>query len=390
MAHIFYFGILICAACVGLRRAVWRRLKSGSDAWLVVAFFVVLILPAMKIDTAEKSEQEKRTLAAYRPLVQDGRLNADYGKDFEAWFGDHFLGRNKLVEYHSFIKSKIGSPSKALVLVGENEWLFFKGDDGVNNYRNVTEFSADELSRMTDYVASIDAWCRREGKKFVFLIAPDKHRVYGRYYPTSIRKVRDDSQSRTEQFVAHLRKTTSITVVYPRASLLAASEAPLYYKHDTHWAPEGAFIGYRALMASLGVEPPPGVASCFEQAEEKRFVGDLVAMLRGWNAPDETLYKEPRLAAAYMLSNPDADWDTPIDLAWKGSAGGGRIFLLRDSFATALLPFLADTFGSGEVRWRGEVLPEDLPIMRADSDYVVLEIVERGLPLLQGWTFPKE
>ena len=79
------------------------------------------------------------------------------------------------------------------------------------------------------------------------LILPDKNRVYGEYYPDSIKKMAQ--KGRGEQTYQFLYNKGTIDVIYPLNELLAEKKKNLlYYKNDTHWNPLGAFIAYRQLI----------------------------------------------------------------------------------------------------------------------------------------------
>jgi hypothetical protein len=60
---------------------------------------------------------------------------------------------------------------------------------------------------------------------------------------------------RAERITDYLSEKVGINIIYPMAEMLAAKPYwELYWPLDTHWNNAGAFIGYQAMLKSLGLE----------------------------------------------------------------------------------------------------------------------------------------
>ncbi|MBP5216179.1 MAG: hypothetical protein J6039_06490, partial [Alphaproteobacteria bacterium] len=86
--------------------AKFKLLENNSriDIVFVIVFAVLLFIPMSRISTAEKSMQENRMLAKYKPLLTTKGLNLQYGTDFEKWFNDRFFGRKEMLQLYSAVK----------------------------------------------------------------------------------------------------------------------------------------------------------------------------------------------------------------------------------------------------------------------------------------------
>ena len=81
------------------------------------------------------------------------------------------------------------------------------------------------------------------------------------------------------------------------------------------------------------------------------------------------------------------------DLHCTNNQGQGRIFVLRDSFANAMSPFLNATYNMTDYKWRYNLQKSDLKyIQDSNVDTVMLIMVERKLSMNQllNLSFPKE
>ena len=62
----------------------------------------------------------------------------------------------------------------------------------------------------------------------------------------------------------------------------------------------------------------------------------------------------------------------------------------RDSFFSAIVRYFNNTFNSIRYYWRYNITYEDLEYIKNNSDIIILEMVERNLPSLLKYEFPKE
>ncbi len=358
--------------------------QSRIDIVFVGVFFALLFIPMLHINTADKSTRENRMLAKYVPLFQNGKINNAYGKNFETWFNDRFFGRDKVIKRYGKLQDLFRDGNKN-VLVGEDNWLFYKGDNSIVNFRNATLYTDSELKQITQYLSNIQDWCEKNNKKFVFFIAPDKHRIYGEFYPSYIIKERPDSESKTQQLLTYLNKNTNIRVLYPINELKQHKENLIYYKHDTHWTEMGSYIGYTEIMKNLGEEP----IILNERTSQVRSTYDLSHMYPEVDEEDETDYIIPKLNIQYKCT-PTHDFANRIDKTCLNAEKTQSVILFHDSFSRAMLPYFTNSFNTVSTRWRRNMTKDDLIYMKENADIVILEVVERYVPLLADLSFPKE
>ena len=362
------------------------------DIGFIIVFFVFLFVPMMKISDAEVSENEKRVLAKYPNLFMENQFNKNFTSEFDTWFSDRFNGRKKLIRLHSKLKKKIDSAgSDPRVLYGEEGWLFYKGDNSLDNFQNKTIFTDEELKIIAKYLSGIDAWAKQNGKSFYYLIAPDKNKIYGEYI-TSLKKIRQNEDSRANQLVRYLKENTTVNVIYPYQSLLKNKEKGLlYYKQDTHWNDFGAYLAYKELMETIKNEHRN--VSSLVASKNKKILherGDLSQMINYAIAKDESEYLEPEIIDyATCVYNSD-DKDETKGLKCKNNQKKIRMITFRDSFSSALKRYYNNTFGVAKYEWRWNITAQDLESIKKNFDIIILETVERYIPSLLPLKFPED
>ena len=370
----------------------FKEKTSRIDIVFVTVFFVLLFIPMMKISDAEKSDKENRMLAKYVPFIKEGQINLKYSTNFESWYNDHFFGRDFLINIYNFLEKKI-NPNRGNknVLVGQDGWLFFKGDNSIENFQNVKLFSPEELQRAAHYLASIDEWARKNGKEFYYVICPDKNKIYGEYFPSSIYKTKPDSQSRAHQLIQYLRGKTQVKVLYLADALKSHKEdGLLYYKNDTHWNSLGSYIGYLEVMKEIQKNNSQlPVLTNLTWKETTHPKGDLTNLL-GSSAQD--------LETRYLVSGIAPVQDCKVlrqqgaqkDMFCRNPQGKLRLSIRGDSFSTALLDYLRHSFNETLSYRRYNFTKQDLEDIKKNSDVIILETVERFIPQSVAPVFPVE
>ncbi len=373
-----------------LSRCKAGRQSHFSDIVFVLFFFLVLYIPASRISSAEKSEQENRMLAQYPKLMQNGRINQQFGTQFESWFNDHFRGRKELIGFYNKIKGGL-APGRGndKVLVGKEDWLFYKQEGSLENYANATDIPPFILQRGATYIQEAQEWCNKHHKAFLYVIAPDKSKIYGEYFRYVI-QARPDTCGRGQQFINHVHQTTPAQAVYLREQLLQNKDKGLlYWKNDTHWSELGAYYGYLEIMEKLQLEP----LQITDWKNSHIPLGDLGKMYDNKGVDYQKItYKSPvfnrtftrEIRPAYNSASGIVEYTNPQPLHQL------RLFVLRDSFSSSLGNYFAQTFSKVTMHWKSCFSAEDLTRIKNDYDIVIIENVERAVPNTFSQPFPKE
>lgn len=236
-------------------RNIWEFIKKVSipDVIFLIVILILFILPNTKFDKKKYEFIEKRPLATLPKLIVDGKINKEFGKQFESFYNDRFRKRSVCIDRNLAIKAFINCRKEnALEIEGENKWLFYKADNSVANFQNKVLFSDTELLKIKRNLDILNAWCRKNNIKLIVIIPPDKNRIYGEYYPKHIKKV--NPKSRVELLREYMSENSNIEIIYPVEQMFERKrldDEPLYYYSDTHWTPSGAYVAYNEILKQI-------------------------------------------------------------------------------------------------------------------------------------------
>ena len=190
--------------------------------------------------------------------------------------------------------------------------------------------------------------------------------------------------------VAYLAENSNIEVIYPKNELLAnISIGPLYYKTDTHWTDLGAFVSYQKLTSTLKnyfplIELLPPLSQLNFSYILSQGNGDLADMsaLKGelfdWKIDFPIINR-----VSYASPEPN-----PRMIITKHSNPIlPKAIIYRDSFFSALLPFMANNFSQAYYLWDSNL--NSIFIKQQQPNVVILEIVERMIGTLLNIPEPK-
>jgi hypothetical protein len=313
----------------------------------------------------------------------ENRALAAWDEGVFTWFADHFGLRSSLVRLNSAVRYLgLGESPSPSVIRGRDGWLYYGESDAVEDFISRTPLTAGEVEAWTKTVVRSRDWLRARGAAYVFTIAPDKHVVYPEHMPASLRPV---SPSRRMDQVLDAVAGTGVAVDLRPAIETAKARERVYHLTDSHWNARGALVAYQEIVAAVRAQdpavPPAWKRSDFEPAERQTGGLDLARMIglnRSLLETDLMLVpKRPRLAK--VLDPPGADFSSQAGRLVTAIPDSDlpRAVVFRDSFTTALVPFLAEHFSRAVFLWQKDFVPEQ--VIEEGADVVIYEIAGRQL-----------
>ena len=302
-------------------------------------------------------------LTEFPAIKTEEGINQGFLAQLQSYVNDRFFLRQKLITMDRRISHAMGVSCEDKVIAGKDGWLFFA--DTLGDYTGTDLMGSRELFSAASNVALMDEYCRKTGKEFTFIIAPNKNSLYGQFMPDY------GVTAKTSNAKVFHNLLDQLGVDY--VDLFAAFgeiKEPLYFAHDSHWNSKGAALGADLINRSFGK------ATNYFGGDFSKTVlheGDLYAMVfPGAEDPETDPVYGGQLNFAFTskATQPDA-----INLSTEG-AGNGKLLCYRDSFGMLLFPYLADSYTSAKF---SRLVNYDLT---GDADYVAIELVERNLRYL--------
>lgn len=344
---------------------------------------IILVLPITKIDDKNDSKFENRRLNAKPTLYSNNIFNYEYGRKFENWLSDHFRGRERIFKIYNSIENKLANRlENKIALEGKDGWLFYKGDYSVKNYQNLNNFSVVQMENIKNRLEAKRNYCKSLGIDYYVLIAPDKNQVYPEYFPDAYNRI--GKEGRGTQLYNYLKKNSTINIVYPLNELKEAkNNYEVYYRNDTHWNSVGAYYGYVALFDLIHNNYNNLEKQNLEDFSIKRrkYNGDLQNMLRLQEREYDTLFVTRLRSNNYKQINSKNIEGITVQkgrpIVFTDSNLPYSVIVFRDSFTTALIPYISYQFGHVEYFWTRDFEKNKHYLNKKRPNIVIEECVER-------------
>ena len=356
------------------------------DRLLIGVFMTMLLVPLVAFGAGlgtRPTEFDADRLHA-KPAFVSMTAVPQFVASWLDYFGDHFGLRRALIRGHAVLTARVlhVSPSPT-VIMGRDGWLYYADDSALEDYESAELMTDDELEAWRQSLVDTRDWLRTQGVQFVFMVVPDKHVIYPEHMPATIHRLH--AAFRGAQLVDYLQAHSDLCLVdTTRALLERKPNERLYSTTDTHWNDRGVYVGYDALLrqagrAVQGVTPLPRTA--FAQVERDEPGGDLAAML----GLDDVLREHdlaldpivPRRARLLEPGDLHEGYEVARVVTEVSDPRLPKAVIFRDSFMSAMVPFLSEHFSRAVYLWQNDV-DRDL-VLRERPTLVILEIVGRRL-----------
>lgn len=351
-------------------------MKKLGHILFIGAILLACAVPAVGVFILGPSSAAGNEILSPAPRLTtpDGSFNLEFLSDAADWFSDHFAFRQELVTAEAVMKSSLFATSAQTdVALGRDGWLYYA--ETLDDYTGADAFTPRQAWCAARSLALAQDYVEARGGVFTFTIAPNKISLYPQFAPAGL--------DRAEITAADLlvEQLTIQGVHYTDLfGPFSQEDEVLYHQLDSHWTNKGAALGHDLLMQGLGLS-----GSAWEKPGEYRLThrGDLYEML--YPASD-------KLDRQFEFEKPLAfEYATPIrsvdDLRIQTVSGSANppLLMFRDSFGNALHALMAESFSEAVF---SRVMPYNMPMMeQVGAKYVVVELVERNLPLLAQGSF---
>ncbi len=341
----------------------------------IAIFVAVCAVPMMGMVFGYKNiSAEKRALPKMPSISSQGGINTKFTQEFDNYFTDNFAFRPAFITADAFIHSRLfGESVSQKVIVGKEGWLFFQPTQ--DNYTGANLLSDNEIYRICKTLEIQQMYLNQQGIDFVFTVAPNKSSIYGQFMPD--RYVVMSEQSNADKLYAELNKRGINHVNLHE--VLENPKDQIYHKLDSHWNNKGALAAYNALLSKIADNNNEFDFNKYQGVEpdlEMSWNGDLSGMLYPAANIKDWQY-DYGIQIDYTSARPIKSLEE-LTIKTKCENADFNLYMLRDSFANALIPMMSNEFATAVY---SRATPYDYGILKQDNiDMVMLEIAERNLP----------
>jgi len=366
-----------------------RRLNGVSIALFLLVINLPMIgsvLPREPVETTDGViEAPAMPRSVGEAIGYPGNLRRYYNRGFG--FRESLITVSANLRYAVFGRS----PSRD-VLEGSDGWLFLASEGVIDDWMRTSPMSDAELDRWADAVAERQRVCEQRGVRYVLVIGPNKHTIYGEHLPTALRQA--EVPSRLDQLAARLKERgLADCLVDPRAAMRREADAfRLHHKTDTHWNALGAYVAYRELNRRLWPAEARLALSDLSLTNQLGGAGDLARMMGLKPRFAEELWSIEFAESVKVTGDAIDDLRFPDGkhsdrrVTHASPAPHGSALVFHDSYGRAMIEYLARDYQTATFLVAPSFNAATIEQHRPD---VVIEIlVERrlfNLPIEQ-WT----
>ena len=320
-------------------------MKSKKYSVFLTVLFLVFIfgfaIAFWLVPDRSFSEQENRYLAQLKAPTLRTLKSGQFMEDFEDYVIDQFPLRDRWIQAKAWSERALGKQ--------ENNGVYL-GTDGQTLFAQYT--APTDLAKR---VANVNALADNAGVPVTFALVPDKSYVWAARLPANA-PLTDDGSAASEAASLCSDKVQWIDLY----GLDWGDDS--FYRTDHHWSTMGAALAYQVLETALtgSAVLPDGPL----KLESDSFYGTTWSSAgAGWVKPDSiytwvdgdgftvtayhtgaaqpgVLYDRSKLAVKDKYSM-FLGGNQPLCVISSPEASGGKLLVIRDSYADSLAPFLA-------------------------------------------------
>lgn len=374
-----------------------KKIMNGIFSAL---FLLALLAPLCALDLrpSGKSATENRSLAEFPQMIdQRGKISVHEVFSFESWFNDHIGFRSACSEAVAKAMLNVfhSSPSTQ-VHIGRSGWYYYTLDNNLQIPFGLFPLGERTLQNIAACQESIRTDLEEMGISYILVITPSKASIYPEYVCSRGLTVRETP---IDTLTAYLRAHTGVNIVNTKPALLdaKANGEQVYHKTDTHWNTLGSYTGFLSIADTVEQVTGKSLAEFELTYQSSERSGDLYGLMhaRGFMEPEtvtECVISSPLATKAEdpalydelkrIQNQPGSGWQGPIEIRRNDSAQG-TILLFGDSFFGPdfhMSDYFAECYGETVLIRCITAYREAIRLV--SPDVVIMEITERGIPLL--------
>lgn len=287
------------------------------------------------------------------------------------------------------------------VFIGKEDWLYLGEQYGktVSRNRSGTTAKDDKIAGVIGHATeSWSQWLNLNGVRvFRVMLGPDKGTVYPEFLPDW---AQPSATTATDTLLANVSQGLYVDTRPALKTAKSEFSESLYYKTDTHWNSLGAWVAFRAFEKDIAHADPHLQLLSEHHVRisqvNRRQGGDLAKFLRLKDTLQDNevivdiLSEHPIEIEQYDFETGDLKRSggnpqihtaqRPLLVKSEQALNQKRVLWLRDSFGTAMAPYMAATF-SETLQLHYDAANPKLFARLVETfkpDYVFITVVERG------------
>ncbi len=322
---------------------------------LPAAVFFLMVIAGMAAGILQKdktySSAENRTLQLFPKFTVKRVLNGKFQKKYETYLSDQFPLRDSWVKLQTATERVFGKTESNGVYFGKDGYLLEKyTEEDIDN--KIADKNIKVLGKFVKEASKVS--------DVKVMMVPSKTFTLGNYLPAFAETYNENI------FYNKLGKKLPENVLIDIYGILSQhADENIFYRTDHHWTTQGAWYGYSAYNAACGIDG--GVAEAKKELKKVSddFLGTTFSKINMYSQKDEISIYEPenKMEVVYNMGEKTENTFYQTKFLKKkdkysvffggnqavleitgGVKNNKTLFVVKDSFANCIIPFLAEDY----------------------------------------------
>lgn len=219
-------------------------MKKLGNLILFIGFLTIIfsfgILSLLKTDR-DISPVENRPLAQKPALTKEALLTGSFFKDFETYTNDQLIGRDELIKNYTIAQINMDKSLINDIILTDDKWLL-KNPAWTKKY--------NEIDQSMPAINDLSQFLKEQNVEFYFALPPSKTNALSFKLPFHIHTY---AQENLNYFLKKLPADVKPIKLMEHLKKNYTNEEiqDMYFKTDHHWNMDGAFLGYQYIMNTI-------------------------------------------------------------------------------------------------------------------------------------------
>lgn len=322
---------------------------------LPVAVLFLMLIAGMAAGVLQKdkkySSAENRTLQQFPKFTVKRVLNGKFQKKYETYLSDQFPKRDSWVKLQTVTERMFGKTESNGVYFGKDGYLLEKyTEEDIDN--KIADKNIKVLGKFVKEALKVS--------DVKVMMVPSKTFTLENYLPAFAETYNENI------FYNNLEKKLPDSVLIDIYSILNQhADENIFYRTDHHWTTQGAWYGYSAYNKACGKDEKATEAKKKLKRVSVDFLGTTFSKVNMYSQKDEINIYEPEneMEVIYNMGEKTENTFYQTNFLKKkdkysvffggnqavieisgGVKNNKTLFVIKDSFANCMIPFLAEDY----------------------------------------------